>query len=42
MLDISEVLDDTDFIQTVEFGIVTRNGGKETVFRKQRQRREQP
>lgn len=30
MLDISEVLDDPDFIQTVEFGIIARNGASET------------
>ena len=33
MLYISEILDDTDFVQTVQFGIVTRslNGDTETI-----------
>ena len=34
MLDISEILDDPDFIQTVEFGIVTRSLNGDTEVKK--------
>ena len=34
MLDISEILDDPDFVQTVEFGIVTRSLSGDTEVKK--------